>query len=421
MSCFRILHTSDWHLGNSLHERSRLEEYEKFLGWLKQTIVSNNVDALLVSGDVFDTGNPGNSTEELYYRFLTSLNGTCCRNVIITAGNHDSPATLRAARSVLELLNVHVVASPDAESGFANEIIPLPTRENPQLIVCAAPYLRAPALQASLDGEKCESDEELVRKGTAAHFEKLKKLALEMCEKSGRKVPFVAMAHLYAAGAKASENPEAEYNIVGTLENVGATVFPPEFDYVALGHIHRPQKIGGEDRIRYSGSPLPMGFDEANREGSVLLVDFEEGKAPKIRPVGVPVFQKLLTISGDSLDGIREQIAVRDKEYPGAWVRVKYTGSGSVGSLPQNLAGDFEGTTLSLLQAKYEGKASGFRPLDDDGKDLSDFTPEMIFSRRLNESDLGNVSGKEEVAELKTRVEKAFLEILKQVQEGVAE
>ncbi len=417
MSGFRILHTSDWHLGNSLHERSRIDEYGKFLAWLKQTIVSNEIDALLVSGDIFDTGSPSNAAEELYYRFLTSLNGTCCRNVIVTAGNHDSPATLRATQSILELLNVHVVSTPDAESGFANEVIPLPSRENPQLIVCAAPFLRDPALQASLGDERCKTDEELVRKGTAAHFEKLKNLAIEMREKANGKIPIVAMAHLFAAGASPSENAESEYGIVGNLENVGSSVFPPVFDYVALGHIHRPQRIGGEDRIRYSGSPLPMGFDEANRESVVLRVDFEDGKEPKVVPIGVPVFQRFLTILGDSLDDIREKISRANREHPGAWVRVVYTGIGSVGNLRQNLASDFENSSLDLLYAEYKGRSCGARTIDEDERELSDFNPEMIFRRRLDESELANASEEE-----KTRLEMAFREILKEVQEkGIEE
>lgn len=417
-SSFRILHTSDLHLGNSLHEHSRLEEYRKLLSWLKKTIEENEVDALLVSGDIFDTGTPSNAAEELYYSFLTSLNGTCCKNVIITAGNHDSPATLNSARSVLELLNVHVVATPDTENGFANEIIVLPNAENPRLIVCAAPYLRDPALQASLLDAKCSSEEELVREGTKAHFEKLKTLACKVREKSGRELPIVAVAHLFAAGASPSENADdSEYAIVGNLENVNSNVFPPAFDYVALGHIHRPQKVGGENRIRYSGSPLPMGFDEANRESVVLIVDFEEGKMPEVRQVGVPQFQKLRTITGDDLAEIRQKIAKEDKDSPGAWIRVRYTGSGSFGNLRQNLANDFEGTSLVLLQAEYAGRIDNFHSAIEE-KELSEFSPTEVFEKYLAEAESGQ-KGLDK--DLKTRVEAAFQEVLKEVQEGKIE
>lgn len=416
-SSYRILHTSDWHLGNSLHEHSRIAEYRQFLSWLKKTIVENEVDALLVSGDIFDTGTPSKAAEELYYSFLTSLNGTCCKNVVITAGNHDSPATLNSARSVLELLDIHVVATPDAEHGFSNEIIPLPSRENPRIIICAAPYLRDPALQASLSNEKCASEEQFVKEGTRAHFEKLQSAALALRENSGKTLPIVAMAHLFAAGASPSENAEdSEYAIVGNLENVNSKIFPPVFDYVALGHIHRSQKVGGENRIRYSGSPLPMGFDEANRESSVLIVDFEDGKAPEVRPVGVPQFQKLLTISGEDLFEIRQGIEKAEREFPGAWVRVRFTGPGNVGNLRQNLANDFENSSLVLLQAEYVGRVdssssvSGERP-------LSEFSPTEVFERYLESSEFG----KNAAADLKVRVEAAFQEILKEVQEGKIE
>ena len=416
-SSFRILHTSDWHLGNSLHEHSRIAEYRQFLSWLKKTIEENEVDALLVSGDIFDTGTPSKAAEELYYSFLTSLNGTCCKNVVVTAGNHDSPATLNSARSVLELLNIHVVATPDAENGFSNEIIPLPSRENPRLIVCAAPYLRDPALQASLSNEKCATEEEFVREGTKAHFEKLKSAALALREKFGGTLPIVAMAHLFAAGASPSENADdSEYAIVGNLENVNSNVFPPVFDYVALGHIHRPQKVGGESRIRYSGSPLPMGFDEANRESVVLIVDFEDGKAPEVRPVGVPRFQKLLTISGNDLSEIRKGMESANREFPGAWVRVRFTGKGNVGNLRQNLANDFEDSSLVLLQAEYVGRVDGSAGVSTE-KPLSEFSPTEVFDRYLESSGFG----KNDHTDLKVRVEAAFREILKEVQEGKIE
>ena len=414
---YRILHTSDWHLGNSLHDHSRIEEYRSFLAELKKIIVLNEVDALLVSGDIFDTGSPSNAALELYYSFLTSLNGTCCKNVVVTAGNHDSPATLNATRELLELLNVKVVATPDAEKHFVNEVFALPSEEAPQVIVCAAPFLRDAALQSSLGSEKFETDEQFVRAGTKAHFEKLQKLALELSEKLGKNLPIVAMAHLYAAGAAPSENADdTEYTVVGNLENVNSEIFPPVFDYVALGHIHRSQKVAGEDRIRYSGSPLPMGFDEARSQSEVLLVDLEEGKLPVIRPMGLSLPRKLVTISGADLSEIREKVLRQDKETPGAWIRVQFTGAGTVGSLRQNLAEDFKKTSLELVHAEYVARVDNSHTAIEEEKDLSEFSPTEVFTRRMeNEKDEMGLS---QNPELKARVELAFQEILKAVQEG---
>lgn len=417
---YRILHTSDWHLGNTLHDHSRIEEYRSFFEELKKILVQNEVDALLVSGDIFDTGAPSNAALELYYSLLTSLNGTCCKNVVVTAGNHDSPSTLNTSRSLLELLNVRVVATPDAANQFKNEVFALPNEEAPQVIVCAAPYLRDASLQASLGSEKFETDEQFVRAGTKAHFEKLQKLALELREKLGKNLPIVAMAHLYAAGASPSDNADdTEYSIVGNLENVNSEIFPPVFDYVALGHIHRPQKVAGEDRIRYSGSPLPMGFDEARSQSEVLLVNFEPGVAPVVRPIGLNLPRKLVTISGTDLSEIREKIARQDRETPGAWVRVQFTGAGSVGSLRENLADDFDRTSLELVQAEYVARVDNSRATLTEERDLSEFSPTEVFERRMESVE--TKMGFDQDPELKIRVEQAFQKILKSVQEGMVD
>lgn len=412
-SGYRILHTSDWHLGNSLHGHPRIDEYKAFLKWLKFAIVDNEIDALLVSGDIFDTGSPSNAAEELYYSFLTSLNGTSCKSVVITAGNHDSPSTLAVSRSVLGLLNVHVVATPDPNVHFANEILPLPNAEAPEVIVCAAPFLRDRALQASLGNAESATSEQLVRNGTAAHFSILKEHALRLREEYGKSLPIVAMAHLFAAGAALSENAEeTEFSIVGNLENVNTDIFPPDFDYVALGHIHRPQKVGGEDRIRYSGSPLPMGFDEAERENVVLVVEFRPGSKPQFRPLGVPRFCQWKTISGNDAESIRVQIAAVGKDFPGAMLRIRYTGSGNMGNLRQAFAEDVKDAGLELVHAEYVARASRSQAMEVQARDLSELTPSQIFEKQLDAMDFSQEPG------LKPRVFAAFEEILKKIQNG---
>ena len=159
-----------------------------------------------------------------------------------------------------------------------------------------------------------------------------------------------------------------------------------------------------------------MGFDEANRESVVLVIDFEEGKSPEVRQVGVPQFQRLVTISGDSLSDIREKIACADRETSGAWVRVRFTGAGSFGNLRQNLANDFEGTSLVLLQAEYTGRPDRFQGTIEE-KELSEFSPTEVFEEYLEKAGYA----KNEQTDLKARIEAAFQEILKEVQEGKIE
>jgi len=106
----KILHTSDWHLGQKFLSKDRIDEHQSALDWLRQTIIEQEIDVLLVSGDIFDIGNPPSYARHLYYRFLTSLQGTYCRHVVITGGNHDSPSMLNAPKELLEILNVYVVS-----------------------------------------------------------------------------------------------------------------------------------------------------------------------------------------------------------------------------------------------------------------------------------------------------------------------
>ena len=130
----KILHTSDWHLGRSLYGRKRYQEFTQFLDWLRVTIENESIDVLLVAGDIFDTSTPSNRAQELYYRFLYEVSGSCCRHIVVIAGNHDSPSFLNAPKQLLRALNVYVVGqiteSPE------DEVVVLSDEQNlPQAIV----------------------------------------------------------------------------------------------------------------------------------------------------------------------------------------------------------------------------------------------------------------------------------------------
>ncbi|HMM60433.1 MAG TPA: exonuclease subunit SbcD, partial [Candidatus Rifleibacterium sp.] len=152
----RVLHTSDWHLGRSLETFKRYEEFESFLGWLTQTIIDRQVDALVVAGDVFDNTAPPNRAQELYYRFLAGLAGSCCHHVIIVAGNHDSPSFLDAPREILRAISVHVIGA--AGENPEDEVITLKNRltGEPLAVVCAVPYLRDRDIRSVEAGETIE-------------------------------------------------------------------------------------------------------------------------------------------------------------------------------------------------------------------------------------------------------------------------
>ena len=278
-----FIHTADWHLGNQMHEIDRHEESQNFLRWLKNLIVEKNAETLVVAGDIFDTANPSVDARRLYYTFLASLVDTCCKNVIIVGGNHDSAVMLDSAKELLEVLNIRVV-------GSINNLLPSQmcfelkdSGENVCGICMAVPFVREVELRNLLsDGEKC-SDEELYLKV----YQKLYTLVFEEAEKlrNGRAIPVITTGHLYAndlegrlSDKKANEKCDdgmKVLDVLGTLGNVPSSVFPP-VDYVALGHIHYSSVVAKNPAIRYSGSPFVMGFDEANRPHHVLCVELEK-------------------------------------------------------------------------------------------------------------------------------------------------
>lgn len=278
-----ILHTSDWHLGRRLYGRMRYEEFEAFLDWLKVTIIENKVDMLIVAGDIFDTMTPSNKAQALYYEFLgevaaTKINGEpCCQHIVIVAGNHDSPTFLDAPSGVLKFLNVHVIGTACEE--VSEEVLTLKDHhEQPLCIIAAVPYLRDRDVRGSFAGESGQDKDANVLKGIRAHYDGVAasaKAEQEVLIKAhGRHIPIIATGHLFAAGGKTTEDDGVRDLYVGSLGKVSADMFDDCFDYVALGHLHVPQRVGASEHIRYSGSPIPMGFGEARQQKQVLLIQF---------------------------------------------------------------------------------------------------------------------------------------------------
>ncbi|MBT5267882.1 MAG: exonuclease subunit SbcD, partial [Candidatus Marinimicrobia bacterium] len=164
----KILHTSDWHLGRSLYGRKRYEEFSAFLDWLDKTIEDEKVDALLVAGDVFDTSTPSNRAQELYYRFLCRVAASCCRHVVVIAGNHDSPSFLNAPKELLRALNVYVVGS--VSDALDDEVIVLHKDGKPEAIVCAVPYLRDKDIRTVEPGENIDDKNAKLVEGLKNHY-----------------------------------------------------------------------------------------------------------------------------------------------------------------------------------------------------------------------------------------------------------
>ena len=348
----KVLHTSDWHIGRTLYGRKRYEEFGAFLTWLADTIQQNEIDALLVAGDIFDTSAPSNRAQELYYRFLCRVAASCCRHVVVVAGNHDSPSFLNAPKELLKALDVHVVGS-STESPEDEVLVLRNDQDTPELIVCAVPYLRDRDIRVAEAGESVEDKERKLIDGIRTHYAAVAALAEQKREELGVDIPIVGTGHLFTAGGQTVDGDGVRELYVGSLAHVTAGIFPACFNYLALGHLHIPQEVNGSKTIRYSGSPLPMGFGEAKQQKSVCQVEFHS-TAASVQLIDVPVFQKLERVKGD-WDGISSRIlelTATDDPNRRAWLEVIYDGIEVIGDLRERLEAAISGTQLEILRIK---------------------------------------------------------------------
>ena len=345
----KLLHTSDWHIGRTLYGRKRYEEFEEFLAWLVETIQQNKIDALLVAGDVFDNSAPSNRAQELYYRFLCRVATSSCRHVVVVAGNHDSPSFLNAPKELLKALDVHVIGS--ASEALEDEVLVLCNEQDtPELIVCAVPYLRDRDIRVAEAGESIKDKERKLIDGIRNHYRNVAALAEQNRKEFGVDIPIVAMGHLFTAGGQTVEGDGVRDLYVGSLAHVTAQIFPDSFNYVALGHLHVPQKVNGSETIRYSGSPLPMGFGEANQQKSVCKVEFHS-TAAAVRLIDVPVFQKLERVKGDWADISSRILELSATGFQG-WLEVIYEGDEIIGDLRECLEAAITDTQMEILRVK---------------------------------------------------------------------
>ncbi len=346
-----ILHTSDWHLGRTLHGRRRQAEFVAFLDWLLNCLQEQQADVLVVAGDIFDTSTPGTAAQELYYRFLAQVSGSGCRHVVIVGGNHDSPSFLDAPAGLLRALDVHVVGQ--ALANPADQLVLLrDAAGQPELLVCAVPYLRDRDIRQAEAGESIRDKEQKLLDGIRDHYAAIGEAAVQLNAQLAQPVPVLATGHLFAAGGQTLDGDGVRELYVGSLAHVHAGVFPDCFDYVALGHLHVPQAVGGQPHIRYSGSPLPMGFGEARQQKSLCKVRFAAGSnAPQIELVDIPVFQKLERISGD-LEHISAKLAELRELEQSVWLEISYEGEAIITDLREQLDQQVEGSALEILRIR---------------------------------------------------------------------
>ncbi len=382
----RLLHTADWHLGRSLFGRNRYDEFEKFLDWLANAIKTEAIDALLVAGDIFDTTTPSNRAMRLYYQFLYRVTKSRCRHIVITAGNHDSPSLLTAPKQLLLAMNIHVVGA--ISDSPADEVIILRADDGaPEAIVCATPYLRDKDIRATAPGETIDEKNAKIVAGIRAHYEAVcleaENLRDELSTAGAPPIPIIAMGHLFAAGGKTAEGDGVRELYVGSLSHVGKDIFPQSIDYLALGHLHSPQTVGGAENIRYCGSPIPMGYGDARQEKKVVRVEFAAGAPLDIRELPIPCFQRLIRIEG-SLDVILTRLKELRSEQSDAWVEIEYTGSDIVGDLSKTIDDAVAGSSLEIRRIQNRAAMERIAASMSQDTSLQDLSEENIFERCLD-------------------------------------
>lgn len=285
----RLLHTADWHIGQYFFGYDRKEEHKFFFEWLKKTIREYNADALLVSGDVFDSPNPSAESQKIYFRFLREVSlGNPNLQIIITAGNHDSAARLEAPGPLLEDMNIRIKGiirkNEDGLIDYQNLFVPLSKDNQINGWCIAVPYLRQG------DYPNAES----YSKGVKEMYDNLYNELLKVKEPH---VPIIVMGHLQATGSEVSENDRSERTIIGGLECISPEVFDrKDIVYTALGHLHKAQRVSGRENVRYSGSPLPMSFAEKNYKQGINLIEIEKDELKQISRIDFEPPVKLISL-----------------------------------------------------------------------------------------------------------------------------
>ena len=417
----KIIHTSDWHLGARLHEEDRSAEHVAFLEWLLEQIKTERPDALLVAGDVFDTTAPSASAMKAYHSFIVrAYSEAGCRNIVITGGNHDSPSWLGMSRQILECVGTTVV--PAGEDEPERECVLVERDGHPALAIAAIPYLRESELANLVRQEdETRSHDELVRAGFAEHCRRVVAAART---KAGD-APVVMMGHCVISGSRLSDDVSERQRgvvsdtVVGGVKSVDFDALP-SVDYLALGHLHVPQRVAGSEAARYSGSPIPMSFSEAGAQKQILVVTLGEksGDVVRVEERPIPCFHSLARVMGSP-----EAVLARLEELARAGVPTYVEVSVSEGEgdlspwwakFAAAVAGHPEIKILVERDRREKVSAgSGLEGLAEANENLSTLDELAVARARLSEENLTD--------EDRMAFERLLAEVIAEVKSGLAE
>ena len=404
----KILHTADWHIGKVLHKYPLQDDHEMYFDWLLQYIETEAIDLLLISGDVFEMSNPASKDRETYYQILSRLINTKVQ-VVITGGNHDSVAMLNAPRKILANLNVTVVGGAHIDEP-ENEIIEI-VNDKGQLecVVLAVPYLRDRDIRKSIEGETYTDRTESIRKGIAGHFQNL----ISICnERYAKEIPIIGMGHLYMQDSDISES-EREIQ-VGNQAGLDVGMIPSRINYMALGHIHKPQEMAGRKTVRYSGSPIPLSFSEKKDKKQMVLLELKDQKMTNIETVFLPQNRELKKFSG-TLEKVKAKLAKYKPQFPlTSLVELSISEEKhdaiKIAELQDISSDDYPGNFQIIKQAlRFDDNEKLTNNLFEAGVSIEELSPKEVFEKRLLEDSVGE--------EDKALLMEAFVDILQIVME----
>lgn len=380
----RLLHTADWHLGQRFHDQRRGDDEEHALGRLLALADEHRADAVLIAGDIFDTANPGAEEQRRYYRCLFDLvRDVGVATVVVTGGNHDSALRLDGPKDLLADLGIQVIGRWPRDTAPEHCLVPLRDRDGETRAICAAvPYLRDGDLRLPPAGETAPQ----VHARYAQALETRYRQVREAARRAFPSLPLITMGHCYVDDGRlgGGERPVQ----VGNLAKVRAQVLGDGASYLALGHLHRPQTLAGQDHWRYCGSLLPTGFDEVERRREIVRFDLaDDADAPaRVTPLPLTPYRQYQRLQG-SPDALETEIGrlqppAGDEATP--WCEASVVLDGPRPGLAQRLMDLARRRGWNLISVKRRRDAASHAPRFDDpaAPRLKELQPEEVFIER---------------------------------------
>jgi exonuclease SbcD len=415
---FRILHTSDWHLGQNFYGKSRANEHQQFLNWLLLQVSEHEIDAVIVAGDIFDTGTPPSYAREMYFDFIVNMHEKNCQ-LIILAGNHDSVAMLGESKQLLSHLSCQVI--PSVADNISDQVFIVKNKKGqPGAVLCAIPFIRPRDIIRSNAGQSVKEKQLSLQQGISDHYQNLYQHAESMAVLNNQEtLPIIATGHLTTIGVTTSESVRDIY--IGTLEAFPANAFP-DADYIALGHIHRSQRVAKSDHIRYCGSPIALSFDEASQTKKVLIAEFEQENLSCVHEQEIPCFQPLLMVKsklGQLSDDIEKLVKDLQNENLSLdkdqkiWLDIEINSAEYLQDLTPRIEALVKEFPVEVLLVRRSKKSRQSMPESQKKITLNELSLSDVFETRLHQE---SWQTEKEISQ-KVRLGKMFAQAIEQVEE----